>query len=417
MRSLALILPLALMSLPAHAQGPKILSRWVQLGPGGSAEVRAAVEGTACPQLTVDGHAVAMTVRAAASPEFAQVCAAPIADGAKSASIAAAALPLPVAAPERVLVLGDTGCRIKGSALQACNDPRQWPFPVLAAAAARLKPDLIIHLGDYLYRENACPAGDAGCAGTPFGDNWPTWNADFFAPAAPFLAVAPVVFVRGNHEDCQRAGFGWIRMLSPQAFDAAAPCADHIAPYAVPLGGFGLIVMDDANAPDTSVDASAVPVYQSEIGALSILTEPVWLVTHRPIWGAVSGPLGVPAGGNATLIAAVDKRAFPKAVKLMLAGHIHSFEAINYDGKAPPQIVAGNGGDNLDRTPADLKGTIFQGSSGVSVKDGLSVGGFGFLLMTKLKDRWTIDLYDADATYQRQCVFAAGRVDCPNPPN
>jgi hypothetical protein len=36
--------------------------------------------------------------------------------------------------------------------------------------------------------------------------------------------------------------------------------------------------------------------------------------------------------------------------------------------------------------------------------------------MTRLKDRWTIDLYDADATYQRQCVFAAGRVDCPNPP-
>jgi hypothetical protein len=174
--------------------------------------------------------------------------------------------------------------------------------------------------------------------------------------------------------------------------------------------------MDDANAPDTSVDASAVPTYQSEIGALSILTEPVWLVTHRPIWGAVSGPLGIPAGGNATLIAAVDKRAFPPAVKLMLAGHIHSFEAINYDAKAPPQIVAGNGGDNLDKTPADLRGTIFQGNSSVSVKDGLSVGGFGFLLMTRLKDRWTIDLYDADATYQRQCVFAAGRVDCPNPP-
>jgi len=36
--------------------------------------------------------------------------------------------------------------------------------------------------------------------------------------------------------------------------------------------------------------------------------------------------------------------------------------------------------------------------------------------MTKLKDRWTIDLYDAGATYRRQCVFTAGRIDCPNPP-
>ena len=415
MHRFALVFLCALAPMAAQA-GPKVLSQWVQLGAGGAAEARAVVDGAVCPDISTDGHAVPMTLRATATTEFLQVCAVSVPEGAKSLSIADAALPRPVAAPERILVLGDTGCRIKGSALQACNDPKQWPFPVLAAAAARLKPDLIVHLGDYLYRENACPAGDAGCAGTPFGDNWPTWNADFFAPAAPLLSVAPVVFVRGNHEDCQRAGFGWIRMLAPNAFDSAAPCADHIAPYAVPLGGFGLIVMDDANAPDTSVDASAVPAYQSEIGALSSLTEPVWLLTHRPIWGAVSGPLGIPAGGNATLIAALDRRPFPSAVKLMLAGHIHTFEAINYDAKAPPQIVAGNGGDNLDQTPADLRGTIFQGSSGVSVKDGLSLGGFGFLLMTRLKDRWTIDLYDANATYQRQCIFAAGRVDCPNPP-
>jgi hypothetical protein len=416
MRRLALILPLALLSLPGHAQSPKVLSQWVQLGAGGAADARAIVEGKVCPRLATDGQAVQMTVRAAAKTEFAQVCTAPVPAGAKSASIGSAALPLAVAIPERILVLGDTGCRIKGSALQACNDPKQWPFPALAAAAAKLKPDLIIHVGDYLYRENACPAGNTGCAGTPFGDNWPTWNADFFTPAAPLLSVAPVVFVRGNHEDCQRAGFGYMRMLAPIAFDPAAPCDDHISPYGVPLGGFGLVVMDDANAPDTSVDANAVPAYQNELGALSSLTEPIWLVMHRPIWGAVSGPLGIPAGGNATLIAAVDKRPFPSTVKLMLAGHIHSFEAINYDGKVPPQIVSGTGGDNLDTTPTDLKGAIFQGSSGVSVKDGMSINGFGFLLMTKLRDRWTIDLYDSNATYQRQCVFASGRVDCPNPP-
>ncbi len=95
------------------------------------------------------------------------------------------ALPVPAADPSRVLVLGDTGCRIKGTTTQACNDPAQWPFPALAEAAARLKPDLVIHVGDYLYRENACPVTDAGCAGTPFGDNWPTWAADFFTPRRP----------------------------------------------------------------------------------------------------------------------------------------------------------------------------------------------------------------------------------------
>jgi predicted phosphodiesterase len=324
-------------------------------------------------------------------------------------------LPLPVAAPERILVLGDTGCRIKGSALQACNDPRQWPFPVLAAAAARLKPDLIVHLGDYLYRENACPAGNAGCAGTPFGDNWPTWNADFFAPAAPLLSVASVVFVRGNHEDCQRAGPGWTRLLASAPFDPANICADHTSPYSVPLKAMTLVVMDNANAPDTSVDASAVPVYRQELTALGSQTSPVWALMHRPIWAAVRGPLGVPAGGNATIIEAAGTGGIPRPVELLIAGHIHTFEAINYAGRVPPQILAGGGGDLLDKTPEDLKGTIYQGSSGVSVKDGLSINGFSYLLMTKAPRGWDIQLYDQDGAPVRKCVFAGGRVDCPNP--
>ena len=81
----------------------------------------------------------------------------------------------------------------------------QRPFAALATAAAALKPDLVIHLGDYLYRETPCPASFAGCAGSPYGDNWAAWNADFFVPGAPLLAAAPWIVIRGNHEDCARA--------------------------------------------------------------------------------------------------------------------------------------------------------------------------------------------------------------------
>ena len=106
---------------------------------------------------------------------------------------------------------------------------------------------------------------------------------------------------------------------------------------------------------------------------------------------------------------------FREAGGALLAGHIHTFEAINYKDTVPPQILAGNGGDNLDVTPKDLVGTIFQGNSGVAVKDGLSVGGFGFLLMTKAATGWDIQLYDQDGAPVRKCVFAGGRVDCPAP--
>ena len=360
-----------------------------------------------------------MTVRAAENGAFPLICAAPIPAGATSASVNDTALPLPVATPNRILVLGDTGCRIKGGALQACNDPAAWPFPALAAAAAKLKPDLVVHVGDYLYREEPCPPGNKGCEGSPSGDNWPSWNADFFAPAAPLLTAAPWVILRGNHEDCQRAGLGYLRLLGQDAFDPTAPCNPHLTPFLAPLGGVTLAAMDNADAPDTSVNDKLVPIYEKEFQDLAAVPAPVWYVGHRPIWAAISGPLNIPIGGNATIIAAASKTPLPPNIALMLSGHIHTFEAINYDGTVPPQIVAGNGGDNLDITPADLKGAIFQGRSGVSVKDGLSVGGFGFLMMTRRDADWAIDLYDSAGRQKGQCVFTpgtgggVGRVDCP----
>ena len=160
----------------------------------------------------------------------------------------------------------------------------------------------MIHVGDYLYRVAPCPAGNAGCAGTPYGDNWPAWKADFFAPASPLLAAAPWVFVRGNHESCLSMGRGYLRLIGPLNF--APGCAGHLAPYRVPLGDFELMVMDNADADDVNVDAAKTPVYQAELAeAVRPSPLPVWLVMHRPIWAAMTGPLGVPIGGNAQIIA------------------------------------------------------------------------------------------------------------------
>jgi Calcineurin-like phosphoesterase len=446
MRRFALLLTALL--LPAAARAD-LLTTWVQVAPGGADEARALVSGDACPMVVsfADHQAeqrtdTPMAVRAPAANGFPTVCAAQVPAGADTAWIATSKaegdarqftlrrnarsaawhklddehrLPLHPRDPERILVLGDTGCRLKGDTVQACNDPLLWPFPTLAKAAAKLRPDLIVHVGDYLYRETACPAGDAGCAGSPYGDNdWAAWKSDWFDPAVPLFTAAPMMLVRGNHEDCGRAGPSFLRMMGPYAFDAAAACATHQPPYTVPAGARNLVVMDNADASDTDVIDALVPTYKAEFGSLTGTT-PIWLLMHRPIWGVVNALGIIPAGGNATMIAAIGTNGLPPPVEFLLAGHIHTFEAINYDAKVPPQIVSGTGGDRLDTTPDDLKGAIFTGQSGVHVKDGLSVNGFGFLMMTKLKDRWTIDLYDSDATYMRQCVLAGGRVDCPLP--
>ncbi len=440
MRTTILSFALALLLAPvaAQAQDAKLLSYWVQLGQAGAMEARAVVDGGSCPTIELNtGAALPMAARAQADQNFMLVCEAAIPAGTSQARIVRAnlmasaallaqvttdaagkhagwVLPLPVSDPQRILVLGDTGCRIKPPALQDCSDITKWPFPELAASAAKLKPDLVIHVGDYLYRESPCPAGDTGCAGTPWGDNWPTWAADFFTPAQPLLVAAPWVIVRGNHEDCARSGPGFLRLLAHIAFDPAAPCNPHIAPFTTPMGNVNLVVFDDSNASDTSADDTAIAAYKADFDTLAtIAPKPIWLLTHRPIWAAIRGPLGIPIGGNIVMIkAAGDLSAFAN-VALMLAGHIHSFEAINYTAKVPPQIVAGHGGDNLDPTPSDLVGTTFQGHAGVKVKDGLSVGGFGFLLMTKQANGdWVIDLYKVDGTTEGRCTFSGGRIDC-----
>lgn len=438
---------LLLVPLAARAGEDKPLATWVQLGAGGVMDARAVMSGDSCPVIVAfkdyaaeERIDVPMHVRAAANADFPTVCAGVIPADADTAWIAMSkaegdgrqfivhlasrsraraiydtdgALPLMRPDPERILVVGDTGCRIKGTTVQACNDPAQWPFAGLSAAAAKKWPDLIIHVGDYLYRETPCPDGNAGCTGSPYGDNWASWAADFFIPGQKLLAAAPIVIVRGNHEDCARSGPGFLRLLGPEAFDPAAPCADHVASYSIALDGMTLAVMDTANAPDTSIDPSVVPTYQQEFAKLGDDRIPSWLLMHRPIFAAISGPLGLPVGGNQTLIAALAGRPVPEPVKLMIAGHIHAFEVLNYKDKAPPTLLAGHGGDLLDATPANLKGTLFQGGSGVQVKDGLSAGGFGFLLMIRRGETWDIELFDASGAHERNCSFADGRIDCP----
>jgi len=97
-------------------------------------------------------------------------------------------------------------------------------------------------------------------------------------------------------------------------------------------------------------------------------------------------------------------------VALMLAGHIHTFEAINYEKGLPPQIIAGEGGDLLDKAPADLGGR-YVGTAKIS--SGLSLPDYGFLLLTRGNDRWTIDVLDADGRRERNCLFFARKLGCP----
>ena len=101
---------------------------------------------------------------------------------------------------------------------QTGAEVRTYRHGMDAAAIAALAPDLVVHVGDFHYREAGCRPFNKGCEGSPHGDVWPVWEEDFFKPARPLLKAAPFVMVRGNHEECERGGKGWSLALDPYPF-------------------------------------------------------------------------------------------------------------------------------------------------------------------------------------------------------
>lgn len=392
-------------SAPAQAQD----YRWIQYGIHGP-ELRVISGDGACPSAMIDGKAMAMTARAEPDSDYPiRVCSLPIPAGSMSIAVGGESLPPLPAEPKRILVIGDTGCRIEGKKLQNCNDAHDWPFPQIAERGAAMKPDLIIDVGDYLYRETACPT--AGCSGSPFGDNWAAFNTDFFAPAKHLLTAAPWVFVRGNHEICERGGKGWMHMLDPRPFDAAAGCLGQAEPFDVRIGSLSLAVFDVSSAAEDNVDQADAALFAKRFQALASAPEDTWLLLHRPIWGVAKlKKKGVAVGFNATLGAAAGGQ-LPENVSLMLAGHVHTFQVLNYEAGLPPQMIVGQGGDDLDHdAPPDLTGVNVNGES---VKSGFSMPEmFGFVLMEKRADGWATTTYDASGNIKRTCRIADRMIAC-----
>jgi hypothetical protein len=431
---------------------------WVEWG--ASPIARAVATPGGCPTIAIDGQAAPMSLRVAAGTPAERptangagpakaavfdidVCEAALPALARDVRVDGRALPAPRPQPRRIVVLGDTGCRIKGEATQACGDPAAWPFAQVAATAAALRPDLVIHVGDYHYRETPCPVGNAGCAGSPWGYGWDAWNADFFVPARPLLAAAPWIFVRGNHEECARAGQGWFRLLAPEPYAPARSCdlpandvdADHSAPYAVPLGKTTqVIVFDSAHAGNAALDLSRPRdraihrAYVANARALDGLALPgvrSWFASHHPVLGfAPDDRPGAthPHPGNAPLQQALEEVNggvyFPPAIQAALHGHVHLFQALGFADGHPATLVAGHGGDYLDTPlPAALPAG-FAPAPGTRLAHATTSDAFGFLVLERAgadedDGRWTVIAYRRDGSEMTRCALGpTGALTC-----
>jgi hypothetical protein len=434
-------------STPAQAGAKPATVAWTQMvgdahtapdpSPAGHLVVRVITPDTSCPAATADGAPLALEIRQPASANFpVTTCQATPPPGAHAIAVGGAVLSGAPARLQRIIVIGDTGCRLKGELTQDCNDVRRWPFPLVAAHAAAKHPDLVIHVGDYYYRESPCPLDDAGCAGSPHGDKWSSWDADFFTPVSPLLTAAPWVFVRGNHEQCGRGADGWFRFLD--AAPAPQRCEDSItaAPFTVRIDGLTLNVMDSADTDDATAPAELVAIFNRQFEQLGASTETGhgWIVTHRPIWGVDPKVVGKPRAGceeaasaaeamspqlpgfnavdypvNRTEQVSADGRKLA-GTDMILAGHVHLFTALSFGPQRPSQLIVGNGGDNPNvavagpprrtETIDGLPAHVFQ------------LQRYGYLMLDRTRDGWTGTVFSIDDQVLGMCHLTGRQIDC-----
>ena len=395
--------------LPAKPVDAQLLTpAWVELGDGGKMIARVVVANPEkCPPILINALNHHMTLRQPIPAGFRPVCEFEIPPGTRSATINSRPLVLPKSDTDRVIAIGDTGCRIKDKRVQNCNDPDIWPFKKIVAGAEIDKPQLVIHVGDYLYRESPCPEGsEAMCGGTPAGDNWEAWNADFFTPVARLLARAPWVFTRGNHEDCDRSWRGWFYYLDPRPWTGT--CDAYSPPYVVKLGAFELAVLDASAVKEDDVDEKQVATYAAQLASLHL--ENAWLVVHYPFWGFKTDPHGgAPVPLVASLQAAWEKAA-PEGFSLILSGHVHLFEYVSVDHGRPSQLVAGDGGTEM-AVPIQIstKGMRIRGAS---VVESRSRNQFGYSLLTRTENVWKLELKNQLQEVMVSCTVPGSSAKC-----
>jgi hypothetical protein len=129
------LLPALLLAACATAPSgpPPPFSSYVVLGENGAAIARVLVDAPACPEIKLDDRSQPMTLRAPAAtialrgtpsaPADSRpaafpllTCEAVLPAATASASVYGRALPLPKAEPVRIVVIGDTGCRLQKAA-------------------------------------------------------------------------------------------------------------------------------------------------------------------------------------------------------------------------------------------------------------------------------------------------------------
>ena len=216
-----------------------------------------------------------------------------------------------------------------------------------------------------------------GCQGNPYGDNWATWNADFFTPAASAPRRRPVAIHARQSRDL-RSQPGRVVYLPRPASATNPPVSDLPSRTSRRSAASRSRSSTPPRLRTRQIRPQEAAEYARQFDLLDEITPPgSWLVTHRPVWGILAGKEGEFEVENAAFEAATGG-SLKADFGLVLSGHIHVAESIAFDeisGRAP-QLISGNAGTALDDIPTASPTAGELGDPTVTEAETLSAFGF-----------------------------------------
>lgn len=316
----------------------------------------------------------------------------------------------------RLAVIGDTGCRLKesknGKSYQDCSLTKEWPYSQVVDSIAKEDYNFGIHTGDYHYREQCTDAKLCPKFGKYIGYVWGAWWDDFYGPSQP-LFKKPWMFVRGNHEDCNRAYLGWAALSPVESTKKFTDPCVVAEPYQwTELEDIVFINFDNAMMEDrkelkkeeAAVWNERFVEIKNRIQALKGKKE-IWFLSHKPMFGYIPNEEDAEPKAIGTYMSDLLKSSgLYDQIDFFLAGHIHAQQVIPLPNKV--QLVVAHSGTSLDPFGRKIMTEKFK-----TTTDNKYSFGYAIFEKTGFK-KWTFLFKDTKGDVQLTCHSASNKVTC-----
>jgi hypothetical protein len=221
------------------------------------------------------------------------------------------------------------------------------------------------------------------------------WELDFFQPMQKLLDKAPIIIVRGNHEDCNRAYLGYKLLLASYEWEKG--CVDYEPAQIIVLGDTALVNFDSSSIseiPFISDEALWIKRFNDiNEKIVKLKVKNIWMITHKPIYGIIPFRAAL-VPGNVNLRNYFEKSLLRDKVSVIFGGHIHTSMVVQ-SMKHGKQIVLGSSGTFLDDFQIKITKPLLSLFSYKSAK--LVNSGFGYAVLKKINDHsWLLIFKDSD---------------------